>query len=272
VVVPESDKAGALPVLPGIEGVAHFIAVASGKGGVGKTTVAVNLAVALAQRGRRVGLLDADVYGPSIPVMLGLRARPIASGGMLVPPECFGLKAMSIGFLIEEDQPVIWRGPMVSKALMELMGKVTWGALDCLVVDLPPGTGDPSITVARGLPKASVIIVTTPQPVAIADVRKAVFMFRRLGTPILGIVENMAWFCCTHSDERIPIFGSGGGEALSREFEIPLLASLPIDLALRESGDLGEPLTASQPEAPASQAFARLAERVARGLPLAPAE
>jgi ATP-binding protein involved in chromosome partitioning len=239
---------------------------------VGKTTVAVNLAVALAQRGLRVGLLDADVYGPSVPVMLGLRARPIASGGMLVPPECFGIKAMSIGFLIEEDQPVIWRGPMVSKALMELTGKVAWGALDCLVVDLPPGTGDPSITVARDLPKASVIIVTTPQPVAIADVRKAVFMFRRLGTPIFGIVENMAWFSCAHSDERIPIFGSGGGETLSRELEIPLLASLPIDLALRESGDLGEPLTASQPEAPASQAFARLAERVAKGLPLAPAE
>jgi ATP-binding protein involved in chromosome partitioning len=172
---------------------------------------------------------------------------------------------MSIGFLIEEDQPVIWRGPMVSKALMELMGKVAWGVLDCLVVDLPPGTGDPSITVARALPKASVIIVTTPQTVAIADVRKAVAMFRRLGTPIVGIVENMAWFCCAHSEERIPIFGSGGGEALSGELKIPLLASLPIDLALRESGDLGQPLTAAQPDAPASRAFAELAERVAEG-------
>ncbi len=165
--MPDVDKQTETPILPGIGQVARILAVASGKGGVGKTTVAVNLAVALAQRGLRVGLLDADVYGPSVPVMLGLRERPISSQGMLVPPECFGIKAMSIGFLIEEDQPVIWRGPMVSKALMELTGKVAWGALDCLVVDLPPGTGDPSITVARDLPKASVIIVTTPQPVAI---------------------------------------------------------------------------------------------------------
>ena len=262
--MPESEHQAAIPVLPGSERVTRILAVASGKGGVGKTTVAVNLAVALAQRGLRVGLLDADVYGPSVPVMLGLRARPTPAHGLLVPLECFGIKAMSIGFLIEEDQPVIWRGPMVSKALKELIGKVAWGPLDCLVVDLPPGTGDPSITVARELPKASVIIVTTPQPVAIADVRKAVFMFRRLGTPILGIFENMAWFCCAHSAERIPIFGSGGGEALSRELEIPLLMSLPIDLALRESGDRGEPLTASQPKAPASRAFARLAERVAK--------
>lgn len=260
-----SEQPGAVPVLAGIERVARVLAVASGKGGVGKTTVAVNLAVALARRGLRIGLLDADVYGPSVPVMLGLRARPISSGGVMVPPECFGLKAMSIGFLIAEDQPVIWRGPMVSKALMELMGKVAWDALDCLVVDLPPGTGDPSITVARALPKAGVVIVTTPQSVAVADVRKAVSMFRRLGTPILGIVENMAWFCCAHSDERIPIFGSGGGAALSRELEIPLLASLPIDLALRESGDSGEPLVAGQPDAPASQAFAKLAKRLAEG-------
>jgi ATP-binding protein involved in chromosome partitioning len=270
--MPESEHQAATPFFPGSEQITRILAVASGKGGVGKTTVAVNLAVALARQGLRVGLLDADVYGPSVPVMLGLRARPIPEHGLLVPLECFGIKAMSIGFLINEDQPVIWRGPMVSKALKELMGKVAWGALDCLVVDLPPGTGDPSITVARELPKASVIIVTTPQPVAIADVRKAMFMFRRLGTPILGIVENMAWFCCAHSDERIPIFGSGGGEALSRELELPLLDSLPIDIALRESGDRGEPLTASQPDSATSRAFARLAERVAKEWEVGPSK
>jgi ATP-binding protein involved in chromosome partitioning len=256
------EQLAATSARPGIGQVARMLAVASGKGGVGKTTVAVNLAVALAQQGLRVGLLDADVYGPSVPLMLGLRSRPIPAQGVLVPPERFRLKAMSIGFLIEEDQPVIWRGPMVSRALKELTGKVAWGELDCLLVDLPPGTGDPSITVAQDLPKARVIVVTTPQTVAIADVRKAVSMFRRLGTPILGIVENMAWFSCAHSDERIPIFGAGGGESLSRELEVPLLASLPIDIALRESGDLGEPLVAARPDASASRAFADLAKRI----------
>jgi ATP-binding protein involved in chromosome partitioning len=196
-------------VLPGIEKVGRFVAVASGKGGVGKTTVAVNLALALSKRGLRVGLLDADVYGPSIPVMLGLQACPMGEEGMLVPPEQFGMEVMSLGFLVDEDQPVIWRGPMVSKAITEFLGKVQWGELDYLVVDLPPGTGDPSITISRALPRASVIIVTTPQAVALADVRKAVSMFRKLDKPILGVVENMAYFRCSHSDEKIPIFGAG---------------------------------------------------------------
>jgi ATP-binding protein involved in chromosome partitioning len=256
------DKAPGKLVLPGIEKVESFIAVASGKGGVGKTTVAVNLASALSKRGLRVGLLDADVYGPSIPVMLGLEARPTGEEGMLIPPERFGIKVMSVGFLIEENQPVIWRDPMVSKAITEFLGKVRWGALDYLVVDLPPGTGDHSITISRALPRAGVIIVTTPQAVALADVRKAVAMFRKLDKPILGVVENMAYFSCSHSDEKIPIFGAGGGEKLSRELDIPLMASLPISMELRESGDSGVPLVTAQPESPISQSFGNLADQV----------
>ena len=250
--------------LPGIEKVGRFIAVASGKGGVGKTTVAVNLALALRGQGYKVGLLDADVYGPSIPVMLGLHGHPEGEGGMLVPSERFGVKIMSLGFLIDEDQPVVWRGPMVSKAIMEFLGKVAWGELDYLVVDLPPGTGDPSITIARALPRADVVNVTTPQAVALADVRKAMSMFRKLDKPVLGVVENMAYFRCAHSDEKIPIFGTGGGKTLSREFDTPLLASLPISLELRESGDIGVPLVKAQPDSPIGRAFDGLADRVAQ--------
>jgi len=257
------DKAPGKLALRGIEKVERFIAVASGKGGVGKTTVAVNLAFALSRRGLKIGLLDADVYGPSVPVMLGLRARPVGGKDLLIPPEHSGIKVMSVGFLIDENQPVIWRGPMVSKAITEFLGKVRWGALDSLVVDLPPGTGDPSITISRVLPGAGVIIVTTPRAVALADVRKAVSMFRKLDKPILGVVENMAYFSCSHSDEKIPIFGTGGGERLSRELDIPLLASLPISMELRESGDRGVPLVAAQPESPISQSFGDLADQVA---------
>jgi ATP-binding protein involved in chromosome partitioning len=218
------DKAPGKLALPGIEKVERFIAVASGKGGVGKTTVAVNLAFALSRRGLKIGLLDADVYGPSVPVMLGLRARPVGGKDLLIPPEHSGIKVMSVGFLIDENQPVIWRGPMVSKAITEFLGKVRWGALDYLVVDLPPGTGDPSITISRALPRAGVIIVTTPQAVALADVRKAVSMFRKL--------------------------------------DIPLMATLPISMELRESGDSGVPLVTAQPDSPISQLFGGLADQV----------
>jgi ATP-binding protein involved in chromosome partitioning len=195
--------------------------------------------------------------------MLGLQARPVPAEGMMRPVDRYGLAVMSVGFLIEEDQPVIRRGPMVSKVLTEFLGKVDWGERDFLVVDLPPGTGDPSITVARTLPGAAVVMVTTPQAVALADVRRAVLMFRRLGTPVLGVVENMAYFCCAHSAERIPIFGSGCGDALSEELGLPLLASLPIDMALRESGGAGTPLLITEPDAPISCSFTALAARVA---------
>jgi ATP-binding protein involved in chromosome partitioning len=241
-----------------------IVAVASGKGGVGKTTVAINLALALEQNGHRVGLLDADVYGPSVPVMLGLNRQPEFQAGKMKPLEKFGLKVMSIGFLVDEDQAVIWLGPLVTKAIREFLGRVAWGELDYLIVDLPPGTGDVSITIAKSLPEAGVLVVTTPQAVAIADVKRAVSLFRKTGKSILGIVENMAYFCCAHSPDRIEIFGSGGGEALSRQLGVPLLASLPIDIALREGGDAGVPLMSQSPDSETGKLFASVAGQVDR--------
>ncbi|MDD3447806.1 MAG: Mrp/NBP35 family ATP-binding protein [Gammaproteobacteria bacterium] len=256
--------------MPGIGQVGHVVAVASGKGGVGKTTVAINLALGLAALGLRVGLLDADVYGPSVPVMLGIRAEPERKEGVLVPVEKLGLRIMSLGFLVDEAQPVIWRGPMVSRALREFLDQVEWGRLDCLVVDLPPGTGDASITVAKSIPAAKVVMVTTPQPVAVAEVRRAIRLFRRLGNPVLGIVENLAGFRPAPGMEPIAIFGAGGGEILSRETGIPLLGSVPIDVRLRTAADGGVPIVAADPENPASRVLASVARTVA--LELAPRE
>ncbi|RCX31185.1 Mrp/NBP35 family ATP-binding protein [Thioalbus denitrificans] len=251
--------------MAGIGQVEHVVAVASGKGGVGKTTVAINLALGLAARGFSVGLLDADVYGPSIPLMLGISTEPVREGDALVPVEKFGLLIMSIGFLVDEAQPVIWRGPMVSRAVKEFLDQVAWGRLDCLVVDLPPGTGDPSITIARSIPAAEVVMVTTPQAVAVADVRRAIHLFQRLGNPVTGIVENMAGFRAAPGAAPIDIFGAGGGEALSRETGIPLLGSIPIEPELRAAGDAGAPILIRSPDNPASLAFGRIAEQVKRG-------
>lgn len=250
------------PPLEGIQNVKHFLAVASGKGGVGKTTVAVNLALALKQHGFHVGLLDADVYGPSIPTMLDLHYQPDASQEMMRPAVKFGIKVMSIGFLIDESQPVIWRGPMVTKAIRQFLGKVSWGELDYLVIDLPPGTGDVSITIAKSLPGADILIVTTPQAVAVADVRRAVSMFRKIGKRVLGIVENMSYFCCEHSDDKIEIFGKGGGEALSRELCLPLLGTLPIDIDLRKCGDKGVPLMIDSPGSDTARLFTDIAHKL----------
>ena len=246
----------------GIQKVARVIAVASGKGGVGKTTIAVNLALALQTRGLRVGLLDADVYGPSIPTMLDLHYQPALKAGFIPPAEKFGLKIMSIGFLIDDAQAVIWRGPMVSRMIKDFLDKVLWGELDYLVVDLPPGTGDASITVAQAIPQAQILIVTTPQKVALVDVKRAIGMFNKLGKPLLGIVENMAYFCCEHSNERIRIFGEGGGESLQRETGVELLLQLPIDIEIREAGDQGMPLVMAQPDAESAQRFLQLADRL----------
>ncbi len=234
--------------LKGIDKVRRFIAIGSGKGGVGKTTVAINLALALSKQGFKVGLLDADVYGPSIPTMLGLSERPRAESGMMLPLGKYGLKIMSFGFFIDEGQPLIWRGPLAAKTLRQLLDDVMWGELDYLVVDLPPGTGDPSITIAKAIPSVSVIVVTTPQEVALADVRKAIGMFREMNIKIAGIVENMAYFMCGHTSEKIEIFGAGGGEALSRQTDIPLLGSIPIDIELRKGGDSGVPLMFDSPQ------------------------
>lgn len=248
--------------LPGIGNVHQIVAIASGKGGVGKTTVAVNLALALKLRGFRVGLLDADVYGPSIPVMLDLNEQLKFPAGMIEPLEKYGLKVMSIGFMVDEDQAVIWRGPMVTKAIREFLGRVSWGKQDYLIVDLPPGTGDVSITIAKSLPDAGILMVTTPQAVTVADVKRAVSMFRKTGKKILGIVENMSDFCCEHSDDKIEIFGTGGGEELSTTLDIPLLASLPIDIELRKGGDCGIPLMEQSPDSKIGKAFSSIAERI----------
>ncbi len=249
------------PDLPGIERVKKIIAVGSGKGGVGKTTVATNLAVALSQQGFRVGLLDADVYGPSIPTMLDLHLQVESEAGMMKPVEKFALKIMSIGFMIDEDQPVIWRGPMVSKMIRDFLGRVNWGVLDFLIVDLPPGTGDPSITIAKLIPDPSIIIVTTPQKVALADVKKATQMFRKMDKQVAGIVENMSYFSCEHSTDKIEIFGQGGGEALSKELNIPLLGKLPLDINLRICGDSGEPLMVTQPDSDTGKIFQHIATK-----------
>jgi ATP-binding protein involved in chromosome partitioning len=249
--------------LVGINKVKHFIAVGSGKGGVGKTTIAINLALALSREGFKVGLLDADVYGPSIPVMLGLSQRPEGKEGMILPLEKFNLIIMSIGFFINESQPVIWRGPLVSNAIKEFLDKVMWGDLDYLVIDLPPGTGDPSITIAKSIPDALLVVVTTPQEVSLADVRKAINMFKKMNTRILGIVENMSYFQCGHSEERIEIFGKGGGERLSKEIGIPLLGSIPIDMEIRKGGDDGVPFMVSSSDSETGRVFHEIAKMVA---------
>jgi ATP-binding protein involved in chromosome partitioning len=249
--------------LLGIEKIKHFIAVASGKGGVGKTTVAINLAMALSEEGFQVGLLDADVYGPSIPVMTGIAEKLDAGHEMIVPLEKFGLKIMSIGFMLDESQPVIWRGPLVSNVIRQFLDEVMWGKLDYLIVDLPPGTGDPSITIAQSIPDAWIVIVTTPQNVALTDVKKAITMFRKMNTRILGIVENMSYFECSHSEEKIEIFGTGGEEKLSHEMNVSFLGAIPIDIELRKSGDRGIPLLAGSSGSKTIKVFQEIVRKVA---------
>lgn len=247
----------------GLESVRHVLAVASGKGGVGKTTIAVNLAVALAAEGLRVGLLDADVYGPSVPLMLGLQQPAVWEEQTLIPACKFGISIMSLGILSEAGQAIVWRGPMVSKAIHQLINQVRWGDLDCLVVDLPPGTGDPSISVAQHIPDASVLMVTTPQEIALADVRRAIEMFRRMDLNIVGLVENMSYFMCGHAVEPIEIFGifgAGGGQKLSEETGLPLLGTIPIEMEIGRAGDAGVPLMVSQPDSAAGKIFQSIAE------------
>lgn len=248
--------------LSGMQQVKTVLAVASGKGGVGKTTIAVNVALALAAEGCRVGLLDADVYGPSVPVMLNLVEQPGREGGRILPVVKFGLRVMSLGMIAEEGQALVWRGPMVGKAIRQLLGDVLWGDLDCLVVDLPPGTGDPSITIAQSIANASVLMVTTPQKVAVADVRRAIGMFRTFDLNIIGLVENMSYFRCSHSPEQIEIFGRGGGEWLSRELGIPVLGSVPIDLDVSASGDAGVPLLISAPNSEIGRVFIDIGRKI----------
>ena len=249
--------------LAGLNRVRHVLAVASGKGGVGKTTVAVNTALALANEGYQVGLLDADVYGPSVPVMLALQGSPESENSLLLPVEKYRLRTMSLGMMVKGEEAFIWRGPMVGKAIRQLLDQVLWGELDYLVVDLPPGTGDPSITVAQSIvPKASVLMVTTPQEVALADVRRAVELFRKFEMQIVGLIENMSYFTCDHSSEPIEIFGHGGGVKLSQELNLPLIGTIPIELQIRESGDIGKPLMISASGSEAGHIFKSISRQI----------
>jgi ATP-binding protein involved in chromosome partitioning len=262
--VPQSPVSMTMDVLPGVR---HAIAVASGKGGVGKSTVAVNLAAALANTGASVGLLDADVYGPSIPIMLGMRsARPTVRDGKLVPIERFGMKMMSVGFIAGEETPVIWRGPLVGKLVQQFLADVDWGELDYLIVDLPPGTGDAQLTLTQVAPLAGAVIVTTPQDVALEDVNRGVRMFEKVNVPVLGIVENMAYFVCTECGSRHEIFAHGGGAEAAKRFEVPFLGEIPLEPAIREGGDTGVPIVVAAPEGPQATAFNAVAGEMARQL------
>ena len=250
-------------LIPEVE---HVVAVASGKGGVGKSTVSANLAAQLAQQGFRVGLLDADIYGPSMPMMFGISERPVVEGQRIMPFERYGVKLMSLGFILDIDTPVIWRGPMVVKAIEQLLGDVEWGALDYLIVDLPPGTGDAQLTISQKVPISGAVIVTTPQDIALIDARKGLAMFRKVEVPVLGIIENMAGFACPHCGEVTHIFKQGGGERTADVLDCKFLGSVPLDPAVVEGGDAGVPIVVSTPDGVHAKAFAGLAEAVAAEL------
>jgi ATP-binding protein involved in chromosome partitioning len=245
-------------------GVKNIILVGAGKGGVGKSTVAINLAVGLSQMGAKVGILDADIYGPSIPILSGITEKPVSSDGQRLDPlTAHGIKVMSIGFLIEPDQALVWRGPMVTGALLQLLRDVNWGELDYLVLDLPPGTGDIPLTLAQNTRAAGVVLVSTPQDVALADVVRAKLMFDKVSIPILGLVENMSSFVCPHCRQETAIFDKGGAALAAEKMGVRFLGAVPIDLAIREGGDRGLPVVAGQPDSPQAQAFLAVARGVA---------
>jgi len=246
----------------GVPGVANIVAVASGKGGVGKSTVAVNLALALMGMGLKVGILDADIYGPSMPRLLGLKGQPQpVAGDQLAPMEAYGLKVMSMGLLVDEETPMIWRGPMVMSALSQMLKDVAWGELDVLVVDMPPGTGDAQLTMAQQVPLAGAVIVSTPQDLALIDARKGLNMFRRVNVPVLGLVENMSTFVCPHCGKPSNIFGHGGARAEAERLGVPFLGEVPLTISLRESSDEGRPVVAMDSDSPAAEAFREIAAR-----------
>jgi ATP-binding protein involved in chromosome partitioning len=251
-----------------LPGVKHIIAVASGKGGVGKSTVACNLAVGLAKLGLAVGVLDADLFGPSMPRLFGIDAKPglAPDGKKLVPLESCGVKIMSIGFLIEEGAPVIWRGPMVMSALNQLLREVVWGELDVLVVDMPPGTGDTQLTMAQNVPLAGAVIVSTPQDLALIDARRGIAMFAQTKVPLIGVVENMSYFLCPHCGARTDVFSHGGARKEAEKLGVPFLGEVPLDIAIRAHSDDGRPVVASMPESPQANALLEIARRVAETL------
>ena len=251
------------PLVPGVK---HILAVSSGKGGVGKSTVAVNLAVALVQLGHNVGLLDADIYGPNILMMVGVSTPPEQQDGKIRPAEGHGVKVISMGFFVPEETAVVWRGPMVHTAIQQFFRDVLWGDLDYLLVDLPPGTGDAQLTLAQLVPLCGAITVTTPQEVALHDVRKGVMMFQKVNVPLLGIVENMSYFLCPYCGERSEIFSHGGGERAAEKLRIPFLGRIPIEPAIRQGGDTGSPLVVAQPDSAPAAAFRDIAGKVVAAL------
>jgi len=257
---------GARQALPGVK---NIIAVGAGKGGVGKTTVAVNLAIALAKCGGKVGIIDADIYGPNVPIMLGMRTQLATDGQKIIPAEKFGLKVISMGFLTADDAPIIWRGPMLHGALQQFFREVRWNDLDYLVIDLPPGTGDVSLSLSQTVPVAGAIVVTTPQQVSLADSRRAVAMYKKLNIPPLGVIENMSYFACPNCHHEADIFGHGGGEAMAAELKIPFIGRIPIYQPISEGSDVGIPLMISEPESPAARAFLSAAERTAAQVSIA---
>lgn len=247
----------------GIPGVARVLAVASGKGGVGKSTVSANLALALATLGHRVGLLDADVYGPSIPIMFGLRERPRSTDDKrIIPLERLGLKIISLGLFVEDETPIIWRGPMINKLLTQFLREVAWGELDYLVLDLPPGTGDAQLTITQQVPLTGGIIVTTPQDVALLDVKRGITMFQQVHAPVLGVIENMSYHICSGCGERAELFGHGGGERVAEQFGVPFLGEIPLVRDIRIAADKGQPIVAAHPEHPQSRALLAIAQRI----------
>jgi ATP-binding protein involved in chromosome partitioning len=265
--VPSDGRARGLLELP----IRNAVAVASGKGGVGKSTVAVNMAVVLAQSGARVGLLDADIYGPNVPTMMGLDRLPPVQGEKLIPAEAYGVKLMSIGFLVKPNQPLIWRGPMLHSAIRQFLTDVDWGELDYLIVDLPPGTGDAALSLAQSLPLSGGVIVTLPQQVSLDDARRGLEMFRQLDVPIFGVVENMSYLELPDGT-RMDIFGSGGGERLAHEAGVPFMGAIPMDPAVREGGDQGLPVTISKPDSPVAVALRSISENIAARISVAAAQ
>jgi ATP-binding protein involved in chromosome partitioning len=268
-VTAETPQQKSLPDRQGVAGIKNIVAISSGKGGVGKSTVAVNVAVALAQAGAKVGLLDADIYGPNAPTMLGLAQAKVkvqqgAQGEVLEPAFNYGVKLVSMGFLIDPDQPVVWRGPMLNGIIRQFLYQVDWGELDYLIVDLPPGTGDAQLTLAQAVPMSGAVIVTTPQTVSLLDARRGLKMFQQMGTQVMGLVENMSYFIPPDLPERsYDLFGSGGGEKASKELNVPLLGCIPLEIGLREGGDSGIPIVISDPESASAQALSAIAQTIA---------
>lgn len=248
--------------IPALEKIRYIVAVASGKGGVGKSTTSANLALGLAAQGWRVGLLDADVYGPSMPRLFGLSDKPKVEGGKLVPLEAYRLKIMSMGFLVDENIPMVWRGPMVSQAISQMLGEVAWGELDALVIDMPPGTGDVQLTIAQQVPLAGAVVVSTPQDLALIDARRAVAMFQKVEAPILGVIENMSYFLCPHCGGRSEIFAHGGARHDAEQMGVPFLGEAPLDIKIRETSDAGRPVVGAEPDSPQAAVYLNLAAKV----------